>query len=154
MSMNNVTLFGHLTRDPELKFTTNNTAVCTLSLALNDGYKAKDGSYKENTHYIDCECWAKTAEMINAHYKKGDGMLLRGSLKQDRWQNSEGQNRSKLMVRIQEVVFTRRKDSSGEADQPREKLDYNAASEHGPHPTIEEIDVPFGPHGIDGRVGV
>ena len=61
-SLNKVLLMGNLTRDPEVKYTPKGTAVGDLAIAINDSYKAQDGTIKETVTYVDVEVWGRTAE--------------------------------------------------------------------------------------------
>lgn len=109
MSLNHVTLMGNLTRDPELKFTKSGAVVCGFSLAINDVWKDDQGEKQEYVNYIDCEAWSKTAETIGEHLKKGDPVIVSGSLRQQRWEDKETQQkRSKVIVRVLSFTFVPR----------------------------------------------
>lgn len=103
-SLNKVFLMGNLTRDPELKYTPQGTAVCAFAVAVNEKYKAKDGSWQEKVHFIDIEAWARQAETCSEYLKKGRPVFVEGSLQQDRWEQ-DGQKRSKIRVRAFRVMF-------------------------------------------------
>ena len=106
MSFNQVTLMGNLVRDPEIKFTDTGNPVGSFSIALNDTWKDKQGERQEYVNYIDCEVWGKTAESISEYFKKGDPIIISGSLKQQRWQDKEtDQKRSKVVVRVHGFTF-------------------------------------------------
>lgn len=99
-SINSVTILGNLTRDPETKYTPKGTALCNLSLALNESYKADTGEKRESVTYVDVELWGKTAEIAGQYLKKGSQACIQGSLKMDTWDDkATGQKRSKLKVR-------------------------------------------------------
>lgn len=109
MSLNLVTLMGHLVRDPEVKYLGTGTAVGNFSLALNDVWKDKQGEKQEYVNYIDCEAWGNTAESIAEYLKKGDPLIVLGSLRQNRWEDAETQQkRSKVIVRVQSFTFVPR----------------------------------------------
>lgn len=103
-NLNEVFLMGNLTRDPELKQTPRGTAVCDLGLAINDSYKAQDGTLKEVVTYVDVEVWGRTAENCKQYLSKGRGVFVKGQLKLDQWEQ-DGQKRSKLKVRALSVQF-------------------------------------------------
>lgn len=65
-NLNYVVVCGHLSRDPDMRFTTNGTATCKLNVAVNTGF-----GDKRKAHFIDVKCWNKTAEYIGAKAKKG-----------------------------------------------------------------------------------
>lgn len=100
--MNCVNLLGNLTRDPEFRYTPNNTAVCSFGIAINDG--------KDNATFIDVECWQKTADFVNAYFRKGKQIALTGRLQLDQWKDNDGGNRSKLKVVAERVYFAGPKD--------------------------------------------
>ncbi|MFI4881770.1 MAG: single-stranded DNA-binding protein [Phycisphaerales bacterium JB064] len=102
--MNSVNLMGRLGRDVELRYTSNNNAVAALSVAVEDRYRAKDGTTKKSVVWVECEAWGKVAETIARYFKKGDKILLEGRLKLDQWEQ-DGQKRSKLKVALNNFHF-------------------------------------------------
>lgn len=105
MNMNRVILLGNLTREPELRKTSRGTDVCAVGLALNRVFTDAEGGKQEQTSFIDVEAWGRRAELISDHLHKGDPLLVEGRLKQDRWQDEEGQNRSKVKVVVENFQF-------------------------------------------------
>lgn len=103
-SLNKVLLMGNLTRDPEVKYTPKGTAVCDLGLAINDSYKAQDGTIKETTTFVDVEVWGRTAENCKQYLTKGRPVFIEGQLRLDTWEQ-DGQKRSKMKVRADRVQF-------------------------------------------------
>ena len=83
---NKVLLMGRLTRDVELKFTPSNMAVANIGLAVGRRYKTKDGEQREETTFVDCEAWSRTAELMNQYLSKGRPVFIEGRLKLDQWQ--------------------------------------------------------------------
>lgn len=105
-SYNKVIVAGHLTRDPELKYTTAGTAAATIGIAVNESWTTKDGQRKEEAHFFDVVCFGKTAENVGKHLTKGRSMLVEGRLKQDRWEDKEsGQKRSAVRILADRIVF-------------------------------------------------
>jgi len=103
-NLNEVFLMGNLTTDPEVKYTPKGTAVGDLRMAINDTYKAQDGTVKETVTYVDVEVWGRTAENCKQYLSKGRGVFVKGQLKLDQWEQ-EGQKRSRLKVRALSVQF-------------------------------------------------
>jgi len=103
-SLNKVLLMGNLTRDPEVKYTPKGTAVGDLAIAINDSYKAQDGTIKETVTYVDIEVWGRTAENCKQYLTKGRPIFVEGQLRLDQWEQ-DGQKRSKLKVRALSVQF-------------------------------------------------
>jgi single-strand DNA-binding protein len=104
-SLNKVFLMGNLTRDPEVRYTPKGTAVGEFGLAINDSYKAQDGTIKETVTYVDIEVWSRQAETCKQYLSKGRPVFIEGSLKFDQWESPEGQKKSKLRVRAERVQF-------------------------------------------------
>jgi len=110
MTLNNITLVGRLARDPELRYTSQNqTPVCEISLAYNEGY-----GDNETSHFVDVVIWKKTAEVIAEHVKKGDEIAITGRLIQDRWEQ-DGQKRSKHKISANSFSFGQKSKKNEEA---------------------------------------
>lgn len=111
-SLNQVTLMGNLTRDPELRQTPTGQNVCSFSLALNRSYKDSSGEWQEATDYIDIVAWGPLAERVSQYLTKGRRCLVQGRLQSRSWEQ-EGQKRSKVEVLANDVTFL---DSRGGGD--------------------------------------
>lgn len=101
--MNIVILKGNLTRDPEVKFVnigSKETAIATFSVAVSRFYKKQNGDTEQQTEFIDCEAWDTGAETIGKILSKGDPVLLRGSLRVDKWEK-DGVKHSRTKVRVE-----------------------------------------------------
>jgi single-strand DNA-binding protein len=103
-SLNQVTLMGNLTRDPELRQTPNGQNVTSFSLALNRAYKDAGGEWQEVTDYIDCVCWGPLAERVAQYLSKGRRCLVQGRLQSRSWEQ-DGAKRSKVEVLANDVTF-------------------------------------------------
>jgi single-strand DNA-binding protein len=103
-SLNQVTLMGNLTRDPELRQTPTGQNVCSFSLALNRSYKDSSGEWQEATDYIDIVAWGPLAERVAQYLTKGRRCLVQGRLQSRSWEQ-EGQKRSKVEVLANDVTF-------------------------------------------------
>jgi single-strand DNA-binding protein len=145
-NVNKVFLMGNLTRDVELRHLPSDMAVANIGLAVNRRYRTKDGESREETTFIDCEAWGRTAEVMNQYLGKGRPVFIEGRLKLDQWQDRDsGQNRSKLKVVIDNFQFV---DSPGDAPASsgapssggarRQSDDYDAG-----YKPIGEDDIPF-----------
>lgn len=105
-SLNRVFLIGNLTRIPEMRVTPNGTAVCQFSLAINRHSKDADGQSREEVTFLDCEAWAKTAELITKYLTKGSPVMVEGRLRVDSWSDKQsGEKRSKVKVVVENVQF-------------------------------------------------
>lgn len=111
-SLNQVTLMGNLTRDPELRQTPNGQSVVSFSLALNRSYKDQSGQWQEATDYIDIVAWGPLAERVSQYLSKGRRCLVQGRLQSRSWEQ-DGQKRNKVEVLANDVTFL---DSRGSGD--------------------------------------
>ncbi|MBC7581606.1 single-stranded DNA-binding protein [Aeromicrobium sp.] len=109
-SLNQVTLMGNLTRDPELRQTPTGQNVTSFSLALNRSYKDASGEWQEATDYIDIVAWGPLAERVSQYLTKGRRCLVQGRLQSRSWEQ-DGQKRNKVEVLANDVTFL---DSRGE----------------------------------------
>lgn len=114
-SLNQVTLMGNLTRDPELRQTPTGQNVTSFSLALNRSYKDASGEWKEVTDYIDIVCWGPLAERVAQYMSKGRRCLVQGRLQSRSWEQ-EGQKRSKVEVLANDVTFLDSRGAGGDSE--------------------------------------
>ena len=128
---------GNLTRDPELRTTTNGTSVCSFSVAVNRVYR--DGNeQKESVSYIDCSAWSKLGEMIAQYAKKGTGVLVSGRLDQRSWEDKNtGQKRSRVEIVVEDFNFI-----GGSRDNNNNSSNYNGGSSNTAAPAAAPEDIP------------
>lgn len=104
-NINKVIVAGHLTRDPELRFTPKGTAVANFGVAVNRKWK-KDGQETEEVAFIDFVSFGKQAETIGQHFKKGSPILVEGRLKTESWEDKKtNDKRSKLVAVVETFHF-------------------------------------------------
>lgn len=103
--LNNITIQGRLTKDIELRYTKTDKAVASFTIACNR-------SYGEETDFINCIAWQKTAEFIQKYFNKGDMLLLSGRLQQRTYEDKDGKKRSAFDVVVNEINFCESKKSS------------------------------------------
>ena len=109
--MNKFIGLGHLTRDPELRYTPTGTPLCNAGLALNRKWKSENGQEHEDVCFIDCVFWGRTAEVTAQYCRKGKKVLVEGRLRQQMWEDKNThQQRSKIVVQVETVQFM---DSAG-----------------------------------------
>jgi single-strand DNA-binding protein len=111
-NLNKVFLMGNLTRDVELKKTPSNMSVANVGLAVNRQYRVNDEN-REETTFVDCEAWGRTAEVMGQYLRKGRPVFVEGRLKLDQWQDRDGNNRSKLKVVIDNFQFVDSRSGEG-----------------------------------------
>lgn len=96
-SFNRVILVGNLTKDVELRHIPSGTAVTDISLAVNERVKKND-QWVDEANYFDVTLWGRTAEVAAMYLSKGSSVLIEGRLKQDKWEQEDGQKRSKVKI--------------------------------------------------------
>lgn len=133
-SLNQVTLMGNLTRDPELRQTPTGQTVTSFSLALNRSYKDAGGDWKEVTDYIDIVCWGTLAERVAQYMSKGRRCLVQGRLQSRSWEQ-DGQKRSKVEVLANDVTFLDSRGGDEGAGEPAPSGPPAATSDDKPKPT-------------------
>jgi single-strand DNA-binding protein len=110
---NRVIVMGNLTRDPELRYLPNGTAVAKIGMAVNRTYKLESGEKKEEVTFLDIEAWRQSAENIAKYCKKGSAILCEGRLKQEVWVDKQTQEkRSRLIIVCDNFQFVGGKASS------------------------------------------
>ena len=99
-SYNKVILMGNLTRDPELRYTPNNTAICKIGLAVNRRFKdGQTGEWKEEPTFVDVTIFGARGEAFQRFHTKGKPAFIEDSLRLDTWEDKNGGGkRSKLYV--------------------------------------------------------
>lgn len=129
---------GRLTKDPELRYTTNNnTAVCSFTLAVNRKY-AKEGE-QQQTDFIPVVAWAKTAEFCSKYFAKGQKVIVIGRLQTRNWDDTEGKRHFVMEVVAEEVDFAdSKKGNTGDAYEPTQNN-----SGGGFYPVDEDDELPF-----------
>lgn len=118
-AMNKVILLGHLTRDPELRYTPNGTAVTAFGLAANHRFRQGDDTTEE-VCFIDVTVFGRQAETTVEYLHKGSPALVAGRLRWRSWETEQGQKRSKHDVLADAVQFlpSRNGGTSGGHDSP------------------------------------
>jgi len=99
-NFNKVILMGNLTRDPELRFTQANMAICKFGLAINRRFKdSQTGEWREEPTFVDVTIFGKRGEAFQKYHQKGKPAFVEGSLRLDTWEDkNDGGKRSKLYV--------------------------------------------------------
>jgi len=133
-SVNRVFLMGNLTRDPEIR-NAGSTTVASFGVAVNERYKDRDGKWTDKTTFVDCECWGNRGDALARYLGKGDPIFIEGRLQLDQWQDQQGNNRSKLKVRVDNFEFIGGRDSN-------KQQQGTTTNQTGLQPVAED-DIPF-----------
>tara|TARA_R110000824_G_scaffold302820_1_gene490597 strand:+ start:1468 stop:1881 length:414 start_codon:yes stop_codon:yes gene_type:complete len=131
-NFNRVILVGNLTRDIELRSTPSGASVADAGIAVNDRRKQGD-EWVDETSFVDLTLWGRTAENAAEYLSKGSPILIEGRLKQDSWENDQGEKRTKLKVVVDKLQFLSNKK---EAESKKEPVAAGSSSQKGD-------DIPF-----------
>lgn len=135
-SYNKILLLGNLTRDPQLSYTPNQTAVVDFGIATNRKWSGQDGSQREETCFVDCRAFGRQAENINKYLSKGRMAFIEGRLTFDSWTAQDGTKRSRHRVTVETVQFMPGTGAPGGDQQTA-----NTAPDES-HP-VNDDDIPF-----------
>ncbi|MGI5826345.1 MAG: single-stranded DNA-binding protein [Patescibacteria group bacterium] len=104
-SLNKVLLIGNLTRDPELRYTPQGTAVCTFGLATNRSWTTDGGEKREDAEFHRIVSWNKLAELCSQLLFKGRKVYVEGRLQTRTWAAQDGSQRQSTEVIIEEMII-------------------------------------------------
>ena len=104
-NLNSIIIEGNLTADPQVSTTPGGTTVGTFTIGCNRYYKNGDGERQEEVSFVNIEVWSRLAETCNEYLTKGRGVRVVGRLKQDRWDNQDGEHRNRIKVVGEHVEF-------------------------------------------------
>lgn len=128
-SLNRVQLIGNLTRDPELRYTPQGTAVCSFSIATNRNWTTDTGDKKEEVEFHRIVAWNKLAELCSQFLVKGRKVYVEGRLSTRQWNAQDGTQRQTTEIVISDMILLDSKrpeqvevavDSGSEDSQPSE----------------------------------
>ncbi len=103
MPVNSVTLIGNLVEDPELRFTPSGVALAKVRFAVNRRYQDRNNEWQEETSFFGGTVWREMAEAVAESLTKGTRVIVTGSLEQRSWETQEGEKRSVIEVRIDDI---------------------------------------------------
>ena len=110
--LNNACIMGRLTRDPELRRTTNGTPVVSVGLAVERDFKRQEG--ERETDFLDVIAWSGTAEFISKYFSKGKMMIVDGRLQSREYKDKNGNNRRAVEIVAGSVYFGDSKKDKGD----------------------------------------
>ncbi len=104
-SLNKAMLIGNLGQDPEVRYTQQNTAVATLSIATSERYKDSNGELQEKTEWHRAVAWDRTAEICQSYLKKGSKVYVEGPIQTRSWEDKDGQKRYTTEIKVLKMVM-------------------------------------------------
>lgn len=142
--LNKAMLIGRLTRDPEMRYTPNGTAVTSFSIATNRYGVGPDGERKEFTDYHNIVAWnqgkRQLAELCAQYLHKGSLVYVEGRLQTRSWEGQDGQKRRTTEVNASDVQFLEPRGAREPAGEPA------AAAARAPEDPARDVDpeeIPF-----------
>lgn len=126
-SLNRVQLIGNLTRDPELRYTPQGSAVCTLGIATNRTWTTDNGEKKEDTEFHRIVAWNKLAELCSQLLTKGRKIYVEGRIANRTWTGQDGAQRNTTEIVIEDMIILDNK-KSGEGDANESHVPEEAAA--------------------------
>lgn len=115
-------ILGRVGREPETRFTSSGAQVTNFSVATTRKWKDSSGNKKEETTWYSVVAWRQLAEIVQKYIKKGDLVLVTGTMQMREWEDKSGVKREKWELRAEEVRNTSgRKESTNESSAPAEQ---------------------------------
>jgi single-strand DNA-binding protein len=153
MYLNKATLYGNLTRDPELKALPSGQQVASFGIATNRTYKDKNGAKQEQTEFHNIVAFGRTAEVIGQYFKKGRPIYVEGRIQTRSWEGKEDgkkQYRTEIVVENFQFGADSKGDSTLSASRGASRDDAGSSNSSGqadeikyPDEDINPEDIPF-----------
>ena len=129
--MNKCELVGRLTKDPELKLTSNQTAYCNFTIAVDRRFKDSNG--QRQTDFINCVAWKQTATFVQKYFHKGNRIGIVGSIQTRQYEDQQGAKHFVTEVIVDEAEFVESQTQTAPAPQTQaEPTQDNAPAEEAP----------------------
>lgn len=127
--LNNVSVQGRFTADPELRTTQSGKSVVSFTIA-------NDQNFKDNAvNWLDCVAWGKTAEFITKYFKKGAQAIIQGAIQTRQYENKDGNKIKVTEINVQNCYFCEKKETTAPRDtekpniEPATEADFTVDSE-------------------------
>lgn len=125
--VNKVFILGNLGRDPEVKELQSGTKVANIPVATTENYKDRNGERQERTEWHNVDLWNRQAEVAEQYLSKGDTVFIEGTIRTDKWQDQEGNDRYTTKIRglSMTMLGKRNRDEGGAASAPQPEKGQN-----------------------------
>lgn len=154
MSFNKIIVVGNLGRDPELRYTPQEKAVCSFSIATNEKRRDKSGESQDVVTWFRVTLWGATAEAAAKWLTKGSPVYIEGRLRVEEWTDRDNNNRYTLEINGTDMQFIGSKSDNegggsytGGRSSQAELPDYSGSDNAGPltpaTPPPVDDDIPF-----------
>lgn len=152
-SLNRVMLIGNLTRDPESRYTPNQTLVCSFGLATNREWVNDAGERQSSVEYHNLVVWSKLAEICKNLLHKGNKIYVEGRLQTRDWQTKDGQARRSTEIVVENMILLTSKNASEQSSAVQDSETTPAANSapevsdsqevSGEEEAVDDSDIPF-----------
>lgn len=138
-TLNKVILVGNLTRDPEMRKTTNEQYVTTFGLATNRDWVTKDGRREQSAEFHELVCWGRLAEIASTRLKKGNLVYTEGHLKTRSWDDETGTKKFRTEIVIEDLIILEKKprDPSASSEESSDSFSSEPLGSSQPSITVE-----------------
>lgn len=136
--LNSVSLSGRLTAEPELRYTSGNVPVSTITIACDRDFVPQGG--QREADFFDIVCWRHTAEFVAKYFRKGQQILVSGRLQTRKWKDKHDQNRVTVEIVADSVYFAG--DKPAQQGGGTQVMDRVPARPAGGWPAYHEPDLP------------
>ncbi|MCB0334991.1 MAG: single-stranded DNA-binding protein [Bdellovibrionales bacterium] len=116
MGVNKAILVGNIGRDPEVRYTSDQRPIATLSLATGERRKDQSGNWVEHTEWHRVVAFGKLAEFCSSYLKKGASVFIEGKIRTNKWQDKDGKDRYTTEIVAASIQFVGNKRDAGGAD--------------------------------------
>lgn len=150
--VNKVIVVGNLGKDPEVRYTPGGSAVANVTIATSEQWKDKNtGEKQERTEWHNVTFFGRLAEIVGEYLKKGAQVYVEGSLRTEKWQDKNGNDRytTKIIANEMQMLGSRASGGTSSFDQSQPSGGYNQAppQQQAPAPAAADTgfddDIPF-----------
>lgn len=101
MALNHIAVMGRLTKDPEMRYTAQNTPVASFTVAVDRDYQ----SGNKQTDFIDCVAWRQTGEFVSKYFHKGSMAVVCGRLQTRTYEDKANNKRKAVEIVVENIYF-------------------------------------------------
>lgn len=117
-NVNSVCIAGRLTKDAELKATKSGASILNCGIAVNESRKNAQGEWSDYANFFDFVMFGPRVNALSKYLQKGKKVTLSGRLHQDTWEDAQGNNRSKVVIMVNDIELPPRETQGAGAAAP------------------------------------
>ena len=125
--LNHIIIMGRLTKDPELRYTQNNTPVASFTLACDRDYTEK--GQERQTDFLNCIAWRGTGEFVSRNFVKGQMAVVSGRLQTRKWEDRDGKKHTEYEVIAENIYFGEAKKKEEEPKESKQTFTETAETD-------------------------